>query len=160
MDDSTTNDACMYYVRSRHTTQEKICVALYRLQCGRWIIINEEITAARHRVRHTFFSFIRSIWMLCMTHCNRNELNMVFCWAWEFSRHAVIVRRDINAFTYLLKMSVRIPPNEKGINYIIISLINMFGFVSIVSNEKSQFHSFRSFIHSFIRWFFLLPVSR
>lgn len=87
------------------------------------------------------------VWMLCMTH-----------WIWYFvGRESSVVMPLCAGISMhsLIYWKCTHSPNEKGINYIIISLINMFGFVSIVSNEKSQFYSFHSFVHSFVYSFVL-----
>lgn len=54
------------------------------------------------------------------------------------------MRPDINAHSLLFE-NIFFAKREGNKLYYIISLINVFGFVSIVSNVKSQFYSFRSF---------------
>lgn len=133
------------------------CVALYRLQCG-LLGPTETATDTRHRVPHELPFFWRRVsieigwpdshecerWLLLLLRAWLIAYRNEYVWR-ESSSHAPTHQCT---FTYIVLFYLEIylaTKYETGINYIIISLINVFGFVSIVSNVKSQFYSFRSF---------------
>lgn len=141
------------------------CVALHRLLCADYWVHSKRPGSSRQPStsihsqvninRHRFAPFARIWRVFRMTHrkwnvCECASVRACVCCereSRESSGHALRYQRIHLTPSIHNTRRGAFRPTKKGtrINDIIISLINVFGFVSIVSNEKSQFYSFRSF---------------